>query len=116
MRRRGAGDGGAPPRFLMDLTVWMAEGHSPDPGPAPHWWDHREPYAVFEARREWSRARRQWFREHDNGTLGRVNELYGEGFNDLTSDPRRADGEREIMLAVTNPQLRVRRETEAQHF
>ena len=94
MRRRGASDGAAPPpEYLMNLAVWMAEGHSPHPGPAPEWWDHGESYAVFEARRDWSRARQRWFREHDNGTLEMVNTLYREGFNDLAPDPRRGDSE-----------------------
>ena len=44
---------------------------------------------MFEARRDWSRAREQWFREHDNGTLEMVNALYREGFNNLAPDPRR---------------------------
>ncbi len=107
MRRRAAADGGVPPRHLMDLSVWIAEGRSPNPGPEPDWWDadYGGSWAVNRARIDWARARRQWFREHDDGTLETVNALFREGFNDLSPDPRQQDSEKRIMLALINPRL-----------
>jgi len=51
----------------MDLSGWMADAHLPAPVWYPKRWDHGEPYAVFHARREWSRALRQRGPVHGSG-------------------------------------------------
>ena len=110
MRRRGGSDGN-PPEYLLSFSVWLAENRSPDPGPAPPWWNpDGEPYVVHCARREWSKARREWVR-HSSG-IDAVNRLYGPGYDPdpQEPDPRRAaEIERSIIEAVAAPAARRNR-------
>ncbi len=107
MRRRAAADGGVPPEHLIDLGVWIAEGRSPAPGPEPSWWDEEVagPWGLHEARIEWARARRDWQRDHEDGTLAMVNALFRKGFNDLSPDPRVQDLERVKRVLAAEPRL-----------
>lgn len=103
MRRRGAGADGVPEHLLrLRVADW------PDPGPPPPWWDEDgEPWELHCARREWSRARRQWVRE-SGGSIDAVNLLCPPDLDAGEVDPRFAERERTVLLAVAAP--RVRRE------
>ena len=104
MRRREATDGGVPPAHLMSLPVWIADGRSPDPGPAPAWWAAREanegvPWQVHQARIDWERARREWVRGAP--ALDVLNSLFGPGLDAGPEvDPRVAEYERRTAEAV----------------
>lgn len=96
---------GVPPLHLLrfDPEDWLDA--IADAGPEPEWWDRQEPHHVFLARREWSCAPRQWVREH-GGTMDAVNLLYPPDLDAGEVDPRFAERERRVLLAVAAPRAR----------
>ncbi len=93
----------------MSLPKWIAEGHSPDPGPAPDWWRDEVPYAVYRARIDWSRARIGWAQRRRS--LDAVNALFdpdlGYDPGPWEEDPRRAaQREHRLIAALAAPAAR----------